>query len=117
MPDDPDPAGPAHHPGRSGPNHSGTERPGPSPDPTPEGGSVRFVAGARTVRTVVVLGIDGAGKTTAARALIAAERAAGREAALVRNPAGRRWLSRVSSRLGVDVPVRWRNASKRSCAA
>lgn len=95
MPDHPDPA----HP----PEHSA-----PCLAPAVEGGPVRSVAGAESARTVVVLGIDGAGKTTAARALIAAERAAGREAVLVRNPAGRRWLSRVASRLGVDIPVRWK---------
>ncbi|GAA3677337.1 hypothetical protein GCM10023081_14540 [Arthrobacter ginkgonis] len=102
MPDDPDPA----HP----PESSGTERSptGHSPSPAAEGGPVRPGDGAGSARTVVLLGIDGAGKTTAARALIAAERAAGREAVLVRNPAGRRWLSRVASRLGVEVPVRWK---------
>jgi dTMP kinase len=102
MPDDPDPA---HHP-----DHSGTGRSpaGRSPSPAAEAGPVRPGAGAGSARTVVVLGIDGAGKSTAARALIDAERAAGREAVLVRNPAGRRWLSRVASRLGVEVPARWK---------
>ena len=101
MPDDPDPAVPPH-----GTDPSDTER---SPALSPAAGrrSVRSAGGAPTARTVVVLGIDGAGKTTAARALIAAERAAGREAVLIRNPAGRRWLSRAAARLGVAVPARW----------
>ncbi|GER22755.1 hypothetical protein NCCP1664_12520 [Zafaria cholistanensis] len=80
MPDDPDPAAPLHR----------------TQDPAP---------GARKARTLVVLGIDGAGKTTAALALVAAERMAGRPAVLVRNPAGRRWLTRVADRLGVAVPA------------
>ncbi|MGM0931237.1 MAG: dTMP kinase [Actinomycetota bacterium] len=58
-------------------------------------------------RTVVILGIDGAGKTTAAASLAAAERAAGRPAQLLRNPAGRRWLSRVTARLGIGVAPHW----------
>ncbi|MFT4470156.1 dTMP kinase [Arthrobacter sulfonylureivorans] len=58
-------------------------------------------------RTVVVLGIDGAGKTTTAAALVTAEQAAGRAAQLVRNPAGRRWLSRVAERCGIGVAPRW----------
>lgn len=62
---------------------------------------------ARRARTVVLLGIDGAGKTTAAAALVAAEVAAGRDALVLRNRSGRRWLARTSSRWGVEVPVRW----------
>ena len=112
MPDDPDPAAPPHGPRRPGREHSDTRRSDGAPSaalpPTPGRDSVRSAAGAPKARTVVVLGIDGAGKTTAARALIAAERAAGREAVLVRNPAGRRWLSRFTARLGVDVPLRWK---------
>ena len=62
---------------------------------------------ARRARTVVLLGIDGAGKTTTASALVAAEQGAGREAIVLRNRSGRRWLARTSSRWGVEVPVRW----------
>ncbi|MFI7583966.1 thymidylate kinase [Kocuria sp. M1N1S27] len=62
---------------------------------------------ARRARTVVLLGIDGAGKTMAATALVAAEREAGRAAILLRNRSGRRWLTRASARCGVQVPVRW----------
>ena len=111
MPDDPDPAGPLRDPEPAGAQDLGAHDSRAVPDAlTTAAGrcSVRPAAGQRTVRTVVVLGIDGAGKTTAARALIAAERAAGREAVLVRNPAGRRWLSRLTARLGVDVPFRWK---------
>jgi dTMP kinase len=61
----------------------------------------------RARRTVVVLGIDGAGKTTTAASVVAAERTAGRAAQLVRNPAGRRWLSRAAARLGIGIAPRW----------
>ena len=57
--------------------------------------------------TVVLLGIDGSGKTTTAAALAAAEREAGRSALLVRNRSGRRWLLRAGQRLGRELPVRW----------
>ena len=62
---------------------------------------------ARRARTVVLLGIDGAGKTTAASSLVAAERAAKRKAIVLRNRSGRRWLARTSARFGAEVPVRW----------
>lgn len=58
-------------------------------------------------RTIVVLGIDGAGKTTAAAAVVAREVSAGRKAQLLRNPAGRRWLGRLAESLGLAVPVLW----------
>ncbi|MEX5296540.1 AAA family ATPase [Kocuria sp. CPCC 205268] len=56
---------------------------------------------------VVLLGIDGSGKTTAATALAAAAREAGVPAVVLRNRSGRRWLARVSARCGPEVPVRW----------
>ena len=62
---------------------------------------------ARRARTVVLLGVDGAGKTTTAAALVAAEEEAGREAVVLRNRSGRRWLARTSARWGVEVPARW----------
>ncbi|MGQ1797412.1 AAA family ATPase [Kocuria oceani] len=55
----------------------------------------------------MLLGIDGAGKTTTAAALVAAEQEAGREVIVLRNRSGRRWLARASARVGVEVPVRW----------
>jgi dTMP kinase len=55
----------------------------------------------------VLLGIDGAGKTSSAAALVAAQRGSGRGAILLRNRSGRRWLARTSDRVGVEVPVRW----------
>ncbi len=61
----------------------------------------------RRARIIVLLGIDGAGKTTSAAALVAAARKAGRPAILVRNRSGRRWLSRTAARCGLDVPIRW----------
>lgn len=62
---------------------------------------------ARRPRVLVLLGIDGAGKTTAARTLVAAERAAGRRATVVRNRSGRRWMTRTAHRLGRDLPPAW----------
>lgn len=75
----------------------------------PEGPELR-PRGSRARRSgtiVVVLGIDGAGKTTTVAALAAAERASGRPAIVLRNRSGRRWLARTSARLGVDLPVLW----------
>jgi dTMP kinase len=60
-------------------------------------------------RTVVLLGIDGAGKTTAAKALIGALHDSGTPAQLLRNPAGRRWMSRVAGHLGVSLAPAWAN--------
>lgn len=47
---------------------------------------------------VVLLGIDGSGKTTAARAVVEVLQAQGTEAVLYRNPGGRRTLNRWASR-------------------
>ncbi|MEX5237929.1 ATP-binding protein [Kocuria arenosa] len=62
---------------------------------------------AHRSRPIVLLGIDGAGKTTTAAALVAAEREAGGPAIVLRNRSGRRWLARASARAQVDLPVRW----------
>jgi dTMP kinase len=56
---------------------------------------------------VVLLGIDGAGKTTTAEALAVAAREAGRSAIVLRNRSGRRWLARVWARCALEPPVRW----------
>ncbi|MGQ1795838.1 dTMP kinase [Kocuria oceani] len=55
----------------------------------------------------MLLGIDGAGKTTTADALVAAARESGRSAIVLRNRSGRRWLARVSARCRLQLPVRW----------
>ncbi|MEX5299533.1 AAA family ATPase [Kocuria sp. CPCC 205292] len=55
----------------------------------------------------MLLGIDGAGKTTTAAALAAAGRKAGHPAIVLRNRSGRRWLARVSARCGLEVSVQW----------
>lgn len=55
----------------------------------------------------MLLGIDGAGKTTAAAALTAAAQDADEPAIVLRNRSGRRWLTRTSARVGVEIPVRW----------
>ncbi|MEX5257959.1 AAA family ATPase [Kocuria arenosa] len=55
----------------------------------------------------MLLGIDGAGKTTTAEALAAAGRDSGCRAVVLRNRSGRRWLARVSARCGLELPVWW----------
>ena len=57
----------------------------------------RFPRNPQVLR-VVLLGIDGAGKTTAARSVVRKLREDGIEAALFRNPGGRRTLDRWASR-------------------
>ena len=55
---------------------------------------------------IVLIGIDGSGKTTAAEATVAAARQAGKSALLLRNYAGRRTMSLLSARLGIQAPPR-----------
>jgi dTMP kinase len=55
----------------------------------------------------VLLGIDGVGKTTTARALAQPERESDAHAVVLRNRSGRRWLGRVSARFGLEPAVRW----------
>ena len=55
---------------------------------------------------IVLTGIDGSGKSTAARALVASARARGGRALLVNNHAGRRVMSLAAARLGVGLPAR-----------
>ena len=55
---------------------------------------------------IVLTGIDGSGKTTAARALLDAARSAGDGALFLGNYAGRRQLSLISARLGLHLPPR-----------
>lgn len=59
---------------------------------------------------IVLTGIDGSGKTTAAHALVAAARAQGTRALLLSNYAGRRRMSLLSARLGVRLPDRLADA-------
>ncbi|MFJ5699580.1 dTMP kinase [Arthrobacter sp. NPDC093139] len=59
---------------------------------------------------IVLTGIDGSGKTTAARALASAALAEGREALLLSNYAGRRRMSLLSARLGIRLPPRLADA-------
>lgn len=58
---------------------------------------------------IVILGIDGAGKTTAATSIVAQIRTTGSRAQLLRNPAGRRWMSRVAGKFGMALPPAWAN--------
>ncbi|MGY2745849.1 thymidylate kinase [Arthrobacter sp. UYCu723] len=59
---------------------------------------------------IVLTGIDGSGKTTAARATVAASRRAGRDALLLSNYAGRRRMSLLSARCGVQFHPRLADA-------
>ena len=55
---------------------------------------------------IVLTGIDGSGKTTAAHALADAVRQAGNSALLLRNYAGRRRMSLIGAKLGLHLPPR-----------
>jgi len=55
---------------------------------------------------IVLTGIDGSGKTTAAEAAVDAARQAGVSALLLRNYAGRRRMSLLGASLGVQLPPR-----------
>lgn len=55
---------------------------------------------------IVLTGIDGSGKTTAAHALVDAFRQAGSSALLLRNYAGRRRMSLIGAKLGLHLPPR-----------
>jgi dTMP kinase len=55
---------------------------------------------------IVLTGIDGSGKTTAARSAVAAARTAGKDALLLSNYAGRRRMSLLSAKFGVQLPPR-----------
>ena len=59
---------------------------------------------------IVLTGIDGSGKSTAARALVEAARARGTEALLFSNHAGRRRISLLCAKLGVELPGRLADA-------
>lgn len=55
---------------------------------------------------IVLTGIDGSGKTTAAQALVDAARQTGNSALFLPNYAGRRRISLMSAALGVRMPAR-----------
>ncbi|MFF2243548.1 dTMP kinase [Arthrobacter sp. NPDC058130] len=55
---------------------------------------------------IVLTGIDGSGKTTAAQATVKAARRAGQNALLLRNYAGRRRMSLLSTQFGVQLHPR-----------
>lgn len=55
---------------------------------------------------IVLTGIDGSGKTTAARSVVAAARQRGEKALLLRNYAGRRRMSLLGARWGVRLHPR-----------
>lgn len=55
---------------------------------------------------IVLTGIDGSGKTTAARALVDSARADGRKALLLSNHAARRRMSLLSEHFGRQLPPR-----------
>lgn len=59
---------------------------------------------------IVLTGIDGSGKSTAARALVESVRSEGSSARLLANHAGRRTMSVWSARTGIRLPVRLMDA-------
>lgn len=59
---------------------------------------------------IVLTGIDGSGKSTAAGALVDAARAEGRNALLLSNHAGRRRMSLIGAKLGIKLPPRLADA-------
>ncbi|MDQ0662772.1 dTMP kinase [Arthrobacter ulcerisalmonis] len=63
---------------------------------------------------IVLTGIDGSGKSTAARALVSSVRAQGGRALLLNNHAGRRVMSLLAARLGVRLPTRLADAVETS---
>ncbi len=61
---------------------------------------------------IVLTGIDGSGKSAAARALVSAAHAEGRNALLLSNHAGRRSMSVLAQRLGIQWPHRLADAAE-----
>lgn len=59
---------------------------------------------------IVLTGIDGSGKTTAAKALVSSILADGKNALLLSNYAGRRRMSLLAARFGVHLPARLADA-------
>lgn len=60
-------------------------------------------------RTIALLGIDGAGKSTVAEIFANDLRTLGMPAQIMRNPGGRRWASRLTARFGTQLSPRWAN--------
>jgi len=63
---------------------------------------------------IVLTGIDGAGKSTAARALLESARDEGTEVLVLNNHAGRRRMSLLCARFGVQLPPRLADAVETS---
>ena len=63
---------------------------------------------------IVLTGIDGSGKSTAARTLVSAVNAGGGHALLLSNHAGRRSMANLSARLGLALPGRLADAVESS---
>jgi dTMP kinase len=61
---------------------------------------------------IVLTGIDGSGKSTAARALVQAVRSRGGKALLLSNHAGRRTMSVLAARWGVQLPAKAADAAE-----
>lgn len=61
---------------------------------------------------IVLTGIDGSGKSTAAQALVSAVQARGGAALLLNNHAGRRAMSVFSAKLGIRLPARAADAAE-----
>lgn len=60
-------------------------------------------------RTIALLGIDGAGKSTMAEIFASDLRTMGLPAQIMRNPGGRRWASRLTARFDAQLSPCWAN--------
>lgn len=60
-------------------------------------------------RTIALLGIDGAGKSTVAEIFASNLRTTGLSAQIMRNPGGRRWASRLTARFDAQLSPLWAN--------
>lgn len=74
----------------------------------------RRLSGPRPAMVVVLAGIDGAGKSTAARLLAQRLAGSGRRATVAKNPCGRSKMTAWSSRLGLSVPAGLLDAAETS---
>lgn len=61
-------------------------------------------------QALIILGMDGAGKTTTIRELVRSLELRGQAAQSLANPAGRRWLTRAEQKLGLTMPIALQDA-------
>ncbi|MGX1750644.1 dTMP kinase [Glutamicibacter protophormiae] len=73
--------------------------------PVPPQDASREILAGSIPRTLVIVGTDGAGKTTSAQALASSLERDGFAARFAANVSGRRWLTRRSRAWGLDFPT------------